>query len=77
LLAGYRSELATVQAYAADLRNILEESDFTDRKAFLRSFIKKIVVEREQVTVTYKLPQKQLERVQELMKFYLLILMWA
>jgi hypothetical protein len=59
-------KLATVQAYAADLRNILEESDFTDRKAFLRSFIKKIVVEREQVTVTYKLPQKTIGRVQEI-----------
>ena len=59
-------KLATVQAYAADLRNILEESEFTDRKAFLRSFIKKIVVEREQVTVTYKLPQKTIGRVQEI-----------
>ena len=51
-------KLATVQAYASDLRNILEESDFTDRKAFLRSFIKKIVVEGERAVVTYKLPQR-------------------
>ncbi len=51
-------KLATVQAYASDLRNILEESDFTDRKAFLRSFIKKIVVYGERVVVTYKLPQR-------------------
>ena len=50
-------KLPTVQAYPSDLRNILEESDFTDRKAFLRSFIKKIVVDAERVVVIHKLPQ--------------------
>jgi len=33
-------KLATVQAYASDLRNILEESDFIDRKAFSTLFYK-------------------------------------
>jgi site-specific DNA recombinase len=33
-----------VKAYAQDLRSLLEESDFTERKAFLRSFIKRIEV---------------------------------
>jgi len=51
-------KLATVKTYVSDLRNILVESDSTDRKAFLRSFIKKIVVDGERVVVTYKLPQR-------------------
>jgi len=49
-------DLSVVQRYARDLRNLLEDSDFTERKAFLRSFVKKIVVEQEEVTVHYKLP---------------------
>ena len=49
-------DVALVQRYAKDLRNLLEDSDFTERKAFLRSFVKKIVVDNEEVTVYYKLP---------------------
>jgi len=35
---------------------LLEESDLTERKAFLRSFIKRIVVNKKQVTIYYNLP---------------------
>ena len=59
-------KLATALAFATDPRNYLEESDFTDRKTFLRAFIKKISVEGEQVTVTYKLSQKTIGRVQKI-----------
>ena len=45
-----------VKAYAQDLRSLLEESDFTERKAFLRSFIKRIEVDKKQVTIQYHLP---------------------
>lgn len=51
-----------VKAYAQDLRGLLEESDFTERKAFLRSFIKRIEVNNEQVTIHYRLPLPQGER---------------
>ena len=39
----------------ADLWNVLEESEVTQRKALLRSFVKKIVVEKERVELYYKL----------------------
>jgi len=37
-------DTALVKAYAQDLRSLLEEADITERKAFLRSFIKRIEV---------------------------------
>ena len=47
---------ALVKIYADDLRGLLEESDITERKAFLRSFVKRIEVDKERVTVHYTLP---------------------
>jgi hypothetical protein len=49
-------DASIVRGYVKDLRNLLEESAFTERKAFLRSFVKKIVVDGNEVTVRYKLP---------------------
>ena len=37
-------------------QSLLEEADFTERKTFLRSFIKRIVVNKKQVTIYYNLP---------------------
>jgi hypothetical protein len=51
-------DLVTVKAYAEDLRSILEEADFSEKKAFLRSFIKRIEVDDAQVKVNYRLPQR-------------------
>ena len=45
-----------MKKYARDLRTLLEESDFTERKAFLRSFVKRVEVSRNEVTVHYKIP---------------------
>jgi len=39
-------DTALVKAYAQDLRSLLEEADLTERKAFLRSFIKRIEVSK-------------------------------
>ena len=44
---------------AADLRSLLEEADFNEKKAFLRSFVKRIVVDGTQAKVTYKLPPQR------------------
>jgi site-specific DNA recombinase len=49
-------DVSLVRSYARDLCSLLEESDFTERKAFLRSFVRKIVVNKTEVTVHYKLP---------------------
>ena len=45
-----------VIAYADDLRSLLGEADITESKAFLRTFVKKIVVESSKVKVFYNLP---------------------
>ena len=37
-------KLSTVQAYADDLRNLLSEAEATERKVFLKSFVKRVVV---------------------------------
>ena len=45
-----------VKAYAQDLQGLLEESEITERKAFVRSFVDRIDVDLQNVTVHYKLP---------------------
>ncbi|MBI4283139.1 MAG: hypothetical protein HY663_01560 [Chloroflexi bacterium] len=56
-LEGYQQlDIDAIRSYAADLWNILEESEVAQRKAFLRSFVKKIVVEEERVKLYYTLP---------------------
>ena len=52
-------DVAIMKAYAQDLRSLLEEADFIERKSFLRSFIKRIEVNKEQVTIHYNLPMPQ------------------
>jgi hypothetical protein len=48
-----------VKAYARDLKDLLEGADYVERKAFLRSFVKRTEVNKDQVTVQYKLPTPQ------------------
>jgi site-specific DNA recombinase len=56
-------DAAVVKAYAQDLRGLLEEADLTERKAFLRSFVRRIEIDRDRVTIHYNLPQPQEERL--------------
>ena len=49
-------DVETVKSYAQDLRSLLEESDFTQSKAFLRSFVKRIVIDGSQAKIQYRLP---------------------
>jgi hypothetical protein len=56
-LQGYQQlDLDAVRSYVADLWNILDESEVAQRKAFLRSFMKKIVVEKKRVKLYYTMP---------------------
>ncbi len=56
-LQGYQHlDTEAVNSYVTDLRNILGESEVAQRKAFLRSFVKKIMVEKERVKLYYNLP---------------------
>ena len=50
-----------VSAYVEDLQQLLGESEVAQRKAFLRSYIKKIVVDREKVKLYYNLPVPPME----------------
>jgi site-specific DNA recombinase len=56
-LQGYQQlDTNAIRSYAADLWVILEESEVAQRKAFLRSFVKKIVIEKDSVKLYYNLP---------------------
>jgi len=57
MLQGYQQlDIDTIQSYAEDLWAILEESEVAQRKAFLRSFVKKIVIDKDSVKLYYNLP---------------------
>ena len=45
-----------IKTYARDLHTLLEESEISERKAFLQSFIKRITVDEGNVMVNYKPP---------------------
>ena len=45
-----------VKSYINDIRNTLDECLLTDRRAFIRSFIKEIVVLQQEVKLIYTIP---------------------
>ncbi len=45
-----------VKSYAQDLRGLLDEADFTQNKTFLRSFIRRIVIDGNEARIHYNLP---------------------
>ena len=51
-----RVDIEAVREYAKDLKNLLEESEITERKAFLRSFVSRIVVNEDKVRIEYRIP---------------------
>ncbi len=60
-LSDKRVELAdmeTVTGYVSDLRNLLEESPFPERRSFIRSFVKDVEVTGNQVLLTYTIPMQ-------------------
>ena len=50
-------DVETVKSYAQDLRSLLEESDFTQSKSFLRSFVKKVIINGGTAKIQYRLPR--------------------
>ena len=58
---------ATVNSYAQDLRQLLKEADLIERKSFLRSFIRRIEVDKGQVSIYYILPLPPDEKDREQM----------
>ena len=45
-----------IKSYCNDLRGLLSETDIVKSKAFLRSFVEKVVIEGSECTIHYKLP---------------------
>ena len=63
-------DMDVVKSYTRDLKALIEESDIAERKSFLRSFIKRIEINRNEVVVHYHLllPQNEKgERVREVL----------
>jgi site-specific DNA recombinase len=46
----------TVKHYVEDLRNLLTDSKFSEKRAFIRSFIKEVNVQDKKATLTYTIP---------------------
>ncbi len=49
-------EVLTITAYAQDLRLFLNESELTERRAFIESFVKEVVVMPDNAVVRYTIP---------------------
>ena len=49
-------DMEMVKSYAQDMGSLLEETGFTESKTLLRSFIKRIVINRDRATIHYNLP---------------------
>ena len=59
MLSDQRVEIADkklVNEYVDDLRRVLSESPLTERKAFVKSFVKEVRVQDNQATIEYTLP---------------------
>ena len=48
-----------VKSYAKDLKGLLKEADITESKAFIRSFIKRIEINKSEAIIHYNLPVPQ------------------
>jgi len=50
------ADMKMVKSYVIDLRHTLNEGPLTDRRAFIRSFVKEIAVTQQEIQLTYTLP---------------------
>jgi site-specific DNA recombinase len=58
-LSDRRLELASpeiVKRFVAEMRRVLETSEFTEKRAFIRTFIKKITILGNQAVLNYTVP---------------------
>ena len=50
------SDLGTINGYVKDLRKVLGGSSITEKRAFIRSFVKEVKVTDDNVVLSYTLP---------------------
>ena len=52
-------DVETITAYALDMSNFLHESELTERRAFIESFVKEIVVMPDNAVVRFTIPMPE------------------
>ena len=52
-------DVETIAAYARDMRDFLVESELTERRAFIESFVKEIVVTPDDALLRYTIPMPE------------------
>lgn len=52
----YLDDVNTIAAYAQDMRDFLQESDLTERRAFIEPFVKEIMVVPGDALIRYTVP---------------------
>ena len=60
-------DVETITAYAQDLSVFLNESELTERRAFIESFVKEIIVMPGNAVVRYTIPISQSTQKTELL----------
>ena len=50
------ADMEMVKSYVDDLRHTLDEGSLIDRRAFIRSFVKEIIVTQQEIQLNYTLP---------------------
>ena len=55
----------TINAYVADLHNLLSESELSQKKAFIRSFVKELIVTGNEVRLIYTMPALEINEPEE------------
>ena len=55
----YLDDVSTIAAYAKDMKDFLNESELTERRAFIESFVKEIIVIPGDALIRYTIPISQ------------------
>jgi site-specific DNA recombinase len=59
------ADMETVTRYVKDLRNLLDESEIAERKSFIKSFVREILVTGDNVVLKYRIPMAKEGLVEE------------
>ena len=62
----YLDDVSTIAAYARDMKDFLQESELTERRAFIDSFVKEIIVIPGDALIRYTIPISQSTQKTEL-----------
>jgi hypothetical protein len=48
--------METITTYVEDLRSLLNNSSITEKKSFIKSFVKEVRIREDEATLTYTIP---------------------